>query len=66
MAKEAFMVISSGMKAGKPYATLARVIAGTKANGDSYAFLDDNHVIREAEVLEIGTIFHYDMVRAKS
>jgi hypothetical protein len=61
--KTMYMVTSSGVKAGKAYATLNRVVQGTKDNGDKYSFVDTNSAIREAEELPLGSIHTYETNR---
>ena len=62
-----YIVTSTGTKDGKPYSSLARVVQGTKANGDKYAFIDTKSPeIHEQEILQFGEIMEYQTSRVKS
>lgn len=63
--KAQYIVTSSGVKAGKAYTTLSRIVQGTKESGDRYAFLDSNSTMREVEEMTVGTIVTYETTRAK-
>lgn len=59
-----YIVTSSGIKAGKPYATLCPIIEGTKANGDSYSFINTDTPEKEDEVLPVTSIHYYEITRS--
>ena len=60
---EKYLVIGSGMKDGKAYSTLKRIVEGKKDNGDRYAFIDEKSYKREVEELPVGSIFEYASTR---
>ena len=62
--KENFIVVSSGIKDGQPYATLKGIREGkSKKTGEPYAFIDDNSFMQEKEVLPLGHIVSYKRER---
>jgi len=63
---EKYMVTATGLKDGKPYTSLSRIVEGKKDNGDRYCFIDSNRSMREAEEIAIGTIIEYQTTRAGS
>ena len=62
--KELYMVVSSGIKDGQAYSTLSRVVQGTSKNGNKYAFLADEHPLRESEEMVLGSVIAYETIRA--
>jgi len=62
--QEKFMVTSSGVKSGKSYATLSRIVQGTKDNGDRYSFIDADRTMRETEEMVLGSIVEYETTRS--
>lgn len=59
-----YVVTSSGVKAGKAYSTLCLIVEGTKANGDSYSFVNQDITEREEEALPIASVHNYEVTRA--
>lgn len=60
---EKYAVTSTGIKDGKPYSILSRIVSGTKDNGDKYEFLENKTTVREAEEMTLGTIIEYQTTR---
>ena len=63
--QEQYMCTATGTKNGQAYATLARLVQGTKRDStDRYSFLDSNRTVREQEEIPVGTIVTYNTTRA--
>jgi hypothetical protein len=63
--REKYLCTSSGVKDGKAYASLSRIVQGTKANGDRYCFIDDKSRKSEAEEISVGEVVEYESTRVK-
>jgi hypothetical protein len=61
--QEKYIVTSTGVKGGKPYASLSCIVSGKKENGDTYAFADEKRRIREGEEIPVGTVITYETKR---
>ena len=62
--QEYYIVTSTGIKDGKPYSSLSRVIQGEKENGDKYSFFDSKAFpMRENEEMPLGTVLLYETAR---
>jgi len=58
-----YVVTSTGVKDGKSYSSLSRIVQGKKENGDTYAFIDSNNRIQEDEQLQLGSVVQYETKR---
>ena len=58
-----YIVTATGIKDGKPYSSLSKVIQGKKPNGDTFCFIDSKTTIRENENMPFGEIVEYQTSR---